>query len=48
MMPPAPGRFSTSTGCLNASLMYFATMRPRMSAPEPGVRGTMKRIGFAG
>src|SRR5882724_2235514 len=48
MMPPAPGRFSTSTGCLKASLMCLATMRPAMSAPEPGVRGTMIRIAFTG
>src|SRR5712692_11276817 len=48
MMPPAPGRFSTSTGCRNASLTCFATMRPAMSAPEPGVSGTMILIGRVG
>src|SRR5262249_7130167 len=48
MMPPAPGRFSTSTGCLNASLRCLATMRPAMSAPEPGVSGTMMRIARVG
>src|SRR5439155_1376338 len=35
MTPPAPGRFSTSTGCLNASPRCFATMRPAMAAPRP-------------
>src|SRR5215831_21101625 len=48
MMPPAPGRFSTTTGCLKASLRCLATMRPAMSAPEPGVSGTMTRIGRVG
>src|SRR5207344_2250786 len=48
MMPPAPGRFSTSTGCPKASLMCLATMRPAMSAPEPGVSGTMMRMALAG
>ena len=46
--PPAPGRFSTMTGCFQCSLSRAPMMRPAMSAPEPGVSGTMMRMGLVG
>ena len=46
--PPAPGRFSTITGCFQCSLRRCAMMRPAMSAPEPGVSGMIMRIVLVG
>jgi hypothetical protein len=46
--PPAPGRFSTITGCFQCSLMRCAMMRPAMSAPDPGVSGIITRTVLVG
>jgi hypothetical protein len=48
IMPPAPGRFSTSTGCPMASLSFGAMMRPMMSIVLPGAKGATIRIGLSG
>jgi hypothetical protein len=47
-MPLEPGRLSTITGCLNASLNPCATSRAVMSVEAPGDWGTMTRMGLAG
>src|SRR5207302_5112735 len=46
--PPAPGRFSTMTGELSASLSRCAVKRAMKSEPPPGANGTMICTGFAG
>ena len=46
--PPAPGRFSTVTGCPSTALNRSATGRAMVSVAEPGVNGTMMRIGLDG
>src|SRR5215831_3542389 len=44
-VPPAPGRFSITTGWPSFSCSDCATMRPMMSAPPPGPNGTIMRRG---
>src|SRR5436190_4237667 len=46
--PPAPGRFSTITGCFQCSFMRCAMMRAAMSAPAPADSGTMMRMVLVG
>ena len=46
--PPAPVRFTTTTGCLSAFSICAASGRPTMSATPPGGNGTIIVIGFAG
>src|SRR5439155_25266571 len=48
MLPLAPGRFSTSTGCPRRIPSGSATTRALLSATPPGANGTMMRSGFAG
>jgi len=48
MLPPAPGRFSTTTGWPSFSLILGAMERAIRSALPPGGKLTMKRIGFDG
>jgi hypothetical protein len=47
-MPPAPARFSTTTGWPSLSLMRGAIARAIRSELPPGGKLTMNRIGFAG
>jgi len=47
-MPPAPARFSTTTGWPSFSLMRGAMAREMRSALPPGGKLTMKRIGLEG
>src|SRR5262245_43971610 len=47
-MPPAPDRFSTTTGCFSPVPAFCATMRATMSVPPPGAYGTTRRIGLLG
>src|SRR5262249_14459380 len=47
-VPPAPGRFSITTGWPSFSCSDCATMRPMMSAPPPGPNGTTMRTGRCG
>ena len=47
-MPLEPGRLSTMTDCLNASLNPCATRRAVISVDAPGDCGTMIRIGRTG
>src|SRR3954464_10376747 len=48
MVPPAPGRFSTSTGWPSAADNLSLTLRAMMSVALPGVNGTTMRTGFVG
>src|SRR3954462_5371098 len=48
MLPPAPGRFSTTTGWPRRSDIGTAMLRATRSALPPGGKLTMKRIGFDG
>src|SRR2546430_4618432 len=48
MVPPAPPRFSTSTGWPIVSCMRAPTKRAMMSVVAPAGNGTMMRIGFDG
>src|SRR5437870_5270213 len=48
MVPPAPGRFSTTSGWPSAAASLSATGRAMVSVADPGVKGTMMRIGLAG
>src|SRR3954471_20008250 len=48
MVPPAPGRFSTSTGWPSAAASLSLTLRAMMSVALPGVNGTTMRTGFVG
>src|SRR4029079_7087132 len=48
MPPPAPPRFSITTGCPRACDMRSPTMRPTMSALPPAAKGTIRRIGRSG
>src|SRR5687768_18448586 len=43
MAPAAPARFSTTTGCDHASVIFCASTRAMMSVAPPGGNGTMKR-----
>src|SRR5262249_27437480 len=40
MVPPAPGRFSTTIGCLTCFETCSSTMRPTMSLAAPAANGT--------
>src|SRR6218665_678250 len=46
--PPAPGRFSTTTGWPSLSLRILASSRELLSVMPPGVNGTTKLIGRVG
>src|SRR5216684_7399662 len=46
--PPAPPRFSVTTGWPRVAVKRSATMRPRMSVPPPGGNGRMNRSGLLG
>src|SRR2546425_8312668 len=48
MIPAAPGRLSTITGCLVASVILCPSVRARLSAMPPAASGTIRRTGFAG
>src|ERR1700704_264842 len=48
MVPPAPGRFSTSTAWPSCALSFSATVRAMMSVALPGVNGTIACTGFDG
>jgi hypothetical protein len=48
MLPPAPGRFSTITGCPHLAFSFSATIRGIESAVPPAGKGTMMRIVLAG
>src|SRR4051812_49755230 len=48
MLPAAPTRFSTSTGCPRRSVSFGARMRELMSVGPPGAKGTTQRIGWLG
>src|SRR5580765_8518284 len=48
MVPPAPPRFSTSTGWPIDSCMRWATMRAAMSVVPPAGNGTTMRSGLDG
>src|SRR5215467_11191669 len=47
-LPPAPPRFSATTGWPRFAVSRSAMRRPRMSVPPPGGNGRMKRTGLAG
>ena len=47
-VPPAPPRFSITTGCPNSLLSPSATTRPTMSVEPPGGNGTISVIGLVG
>src|SRR3954471_13407725 len=45
MVPFAPARFSTTTGCFRFSLSFWPITRDRMSVPPPGGYGdTMRTV----
>ena len=46
--PPAPGLFSTTTGCPSATDSFSLIVRARMSVVPPGAKGTMYLIGLLG
>src|SRR3954462_10290921 len=46
--PPAPVRFTTTTGCLRDFCITVASGRPTMSATPPGGNGTIIVIGLDG
>src|SRR3989441_8567850 len=48
MLPPAPGRFSTMTGCPSTGCRPSAIRRASRSFEPPGGRDTMMRTGRAG
>ena len=48
MIPPAPERFSTTTGWPNLGPMACAMMRPSVSVEPPGASGTIIVMGFEG
>src|SRR6266513_4647977 len=48
MMPPAPPRFSITTGWPRFSCSAGTKLRAVMSVPPPGAAGTMRWIGFVG
>ena len=47
-MAPALGRFSTSTGCPQASLIFWPTVRASTSVVLPAEKPISMRIGLAG
>jgi hypothetical protein len=48
ILPPAPGLFSTTTGCFHLSLSFCAMTRASASEAPPGVCGTTMRTVFDG
>ncbi len=48
IMPPAPGRLSTTTGWPSSSLRPGATARALISTLPPGANGTTIRMGLTG
>src|SRR6266576_1819708 len=48
IVPPAPGRFSMTTGCPQYSESFWPNVRARMSVALPAVNGTMILTGFVG
>ena len=48
MLPLAPARLSTTTGCCSASVSFCATTRAMMSVEPPAANPTMKRSGRLG
>src|SRR2546422_314677 len=48
MLPPAPGRFSTMTGCPSTGCRRSAIRRASRSFEPPGGSDTMMRTGRAG
>src|SRR5438477_792363 len=48
MLPPAPGRLSTTTGCFQLAVIFSASMRAIRPPALPGGKGTTKRTGLAG
>src|SRR5436853_750994 len=48
MMPPAPPRFSITTGWPRLSCSAGTKLRAAISVPPPGAAGTMRWIGFVG
>src|SRR5262245_55876584 len=48
MLPPAPGLFSTTTGCPNAVDSFCPMIRASVSVLPPGAKGTTYVIGWLG
>src|SRR5437763_9496954 len=48
MVVPAPGRFSTMTGCPSRWPSFWPTRRPSASDDPPGAKGTTSFTGLAG
>ena len=48
MVPLAPGRLSTMTGCPTASFNFGAIWRTRTSGALPAIDGTRMRMGLLG
>src|SRR4051812_24735270 len=48
MLPPAPGRFETTTGCFQVSLMRWATARATRSTEPPAGKGAITVTGLSG
>ena len=48
ILPDAPARLSTMTGCFQASVSLSATTRAMMSTAPPAANGTIIRIGALG
>jgi formyltetrahydrofolate synthetase len=48
MLPPAPGRFSTTTCWLSGPAISLAKPRVMMSEGSPAPKGTISRTGFEG
>ena len=48
MLPPAPGRFSTTTCWPSALVSWSAITRAKMSVDWPGGKGTTILIGLVG
>ena len=48
IVPPAPARFSTYTGCPHISESFCPTVRARISVALPAVNGTMIFTGLPG
>src|SRR5690606_41873845 len=48
MVPPAPGRLLTMTGCPRYPASLSAMMRPMRSTVPPGAKGTTSVMGLLG
>ena len=48
MLPPAPGRLSTTTAYPSCSVSFWLTSRATILEPPPGGKGSMSRIGLSG